>query len=282
MSQYQDQFPAATDEACKCVCHADGNGRSTHGACCKGHPETVYDDDGNLTGIEYANERAAAGNAHMVICRNAGTGHNRGTTMIVCERTCRDQELLTTVRDDHRLQMRLGCTCLVMPPAGALHVAQCPMFKAQVAAGQVYGYPTAMPDPGPTSSDPDGTSFGYPNGMLAALGENLPDLPDPPATEKPELNPEYEKLLDPEHSLPPIPDKPETVNHPAHYGGDTTYEVIKVLEAWGLDADAYLFNVVKYIGRPAKGDYLEDLKKARFYLNRKIARMEAASELPQS
>ena len=27
----------------------------------------------------------------------------------------------------------------------------------------------------------------------------------------------------------------ETVNHPQHYGGDTVYEAIKVIEAWGLD-----------------------------------------------
>lgn len=67
----------------------------------------------------------------------------------------------------------------------------------------------------------------------------------------------------------------ETVNHPAHYGGDTTYEVVKVCEAWGLDKDAYLFNVVKYVGRAGKkGDALEDLKKARWYLDRKIKRLE--------
>lgn len=27
----------------------------------------------------------------------------------------------------------------------------------------------------------------------------------------------------------------EQVDHPAHYGGDTTYEAIKVIEAWDLD-----------------------------------------------
>jgi hypothetical protein len=70
----------------------------------------------------------------------------------------------------------------------------------------------------------------------------------------------------------------EQVNHPDYYGGDTTYEVIKVAEAWGFDADAYLFQVLKYIGRPGKGDYLTDLRKALFYLERKIARMEAAAE----
>ena len=65
----------------------------------------------------------------------------------------------------------------------------------------------------------------------------------------------------------------ETVNHPAHYGGDTTYEVIKVIEAWGLGF--HLGNVVKYVARADhKGNPLEDLKKARWYLDRKIQTME--------
>jgi len=68
--------------------------------------------------------------------------------------------------------------------------------------------------------------------------------------------------------------KIETVKNPAYYGGvDNPYEVIKVCEAWGLDKDAYLFNVAKYIARAGKKDAakeLEDLKKAAFYLNRKI------------
>jgi hypothetical protein len=57
----------------------------------------------------------------------------------------------------------------------------------------------------------------------------------------------------------------EMVNGPAHYGGvDNPYEVIKVCEAWELDKDAYLFNVVKYVARAGKKDpakELEDLKK---------------------
>ena len=70
--------------------------------------------------------------------------------------------------------------------------------------------------------------------------------------------------------------KGEAVEHPAHYGGDTTYEVIKVAEAWGLDKDAYLFNVLKYIARAGKkGSKLEDLKKGGFYLNRRIKQEEA-------
>lgn len=75
------------------------------------------------------------------------------------------------------------------------------------------------------------------------------------------------------------PEPVEMVEHPAYYGGeDDPYEVIKVCEAWGLDEDAYLFNVVKYVGRPGKGNYLEDLKKARFYLSRRIAKMEKLKE----
>jgi hypothetical protein len=69
--------------------------------------------------------------------------------------------------------------------------------------------------------------------------------------------------------------KNENVDHPAHYGGkDNPYEVIKVAEAWGFMQDAYLFNVLKYIARPGKGHTLEDLKKARWYLDRLISKLE--------
>jgi len=70
----------------------------------------------------------------------------------------------------------------------------------------------------------------------------------------------------------------EAVNHPNHYGGgDNPYEVIKVCEAWELHKDAYLFNVVKYVARAGKKDIkkeIEDLKKAEFYLRRKISNLE--------
>ena len=65
----------------------------------------------------------------------------------------------------------------------------------------------------------------------------------------------------------------ELVNHPQHYGGDTTYEAIKVIEAWGLSF--CLGNTVKYIARADhKGDKLNDLKKAAWYLNREIENLE--------
>jgi hypothetical protein len=73
----------------------------------------------------------------------------------------------------------------------------------------------------------------------------------------------------------------EMVNHPSHYGGkENVYEVVKVCEAWGLDNDAYIFNVVKYVARAGKKDTdkeLQDMKKALWYLNRKIERLESNS-----
>ena len=63
----------------------------------------------------------------------------------------------------------------------------------------------------------------------------------------------------------------ETIDHPPHYGGsDNPYEAIKVIEAWSLGF--CLGNAVKYISRAGKkGDAIEDLKKARWYLDREIA-----------
>lgn len=76
--------------------------------------------------------------------------------------------------------------------------------------------------------------------------------------------------------------EPDVVNNPSHYGGaDNPYEVIKVLEAWGLHEDAYLFNVIKYLARAGKKDKdkdLQDHQKALYYLKRKIANMEKESK----
>lgn len=64
----------------------------------------------------------------------------------------------------------------------------------------------------------------------------------------------------------------DPVNHPSHYTFGSI-EVIEVIEDWTLDY--HLGNAVKYIARsPHKGAELEDLKKARWYLNRKIERVE--------
>jgi hypothetical protein len=66
----------------------------------------------------------------------------------------------------------------------------------------------------------------------------------------------------------------EQVDHPAHYGGaDNPYEAIKVIEAWSLGFN--LGNAVKYIARAGKKDALaQDLRKARWYLDREISNLE--------
>lgn len=67
----------------------------------------------------------------------------------------------------------------------------------------------------------------------------------------------------------------EAVDHPSHYmlGG---VEVIDAIEAWKLGF--HLGNAVKYIARAGKKDpakTVEDLRKAEFYLKRKIQILEA-------
>jgi hypothetical protein len=66
----------------------------------------------------------------------------------------------------------------------------------------------------------------------------------------------------------------EAVNHPAHYGGeDNPYEAIKVIDAWGLGF--CLGNTVKYIARAGyKTSAVDDLKKARWYLDHTIKKLE--------
>ena len=66
--------------------------------------------------------------------------------------------------------------------------------------------------------------------------------------------------------------QPDPVNHPAHYtsGG---IETIDFIEAKRLGYN--LGNVVKYITRSGlKGNQLEDLRKAQWYLSREIATLK--------
>lgn len=93
-----------------------------------------------------------------------------------------------------------------------------------------------------------------------------------------------------------MPNKHETINHPNHYGGaDNPYEVIKVIDAWGLGF--CLGNTLKYVYRAGKkpqrldistsdkpnqfmdapadlASTLEDLRKAAWYLNHEIEQRE--------
>ena len=68
------------------------------------------------------------------------------------------------------------------------------------------------------------------------------------------------------------------VNHPSHYGGEENiYEAIKIIEYY--DLGFHLGNVIKYILRSdKKGAEIEDLKKAQWYINRKIKLLEKSSK----
>lgn len=64
----------------------------------------------------------------------------------------------------------------------------------------------------------------------------------------------------------------DPINHPAHYTF-SAIEVIDAIEAWELGF--HLGNAIKYIARAGrKGSKLNDLKKARWYLDREIGRLE--------
>ena len=76
-----------------------------------------------------------------------------------------------------------------------------------------------------------------------------------------------EEVHDFRKDIPPFNSRPE------YYGGkDSTYEVFTVLEAWKLDKDFYLGNVLKYLARAGKKSFnkKEDLEKALVYLQRRI------------
>ena len=70
-------------------------------------------------------------------------------------------------------------------------------------------------------------------------------------------------------------EKKEMVLHPQHYNVGKI-EVIDAIEDWELGF--HLGNVVKYVARSGrKGSEVEDLKKAVWYLQRKISMLEAAA-----
>lgn len=72
--------------------------------------------------------------------------------------------------------------------------------------------------------------------------------------------------------------QPDDVNHPSHYSSESGLEAIEVIEAF-FHGNAFLANTFKYIARAGKkggeAKRLEDLKKARWYLEREIQREEA-------
>ena len=63
----------------------------------------------------------------------------------------------------------------------------------------------------------------------------------------------------------------ENVSHPSHY--NQGIEAIDIIESWDLNFS--LGNAIKYILRsPYKGKQIEDLEKARWYIDREINRLK--------
>lgn len=70
----------------------------------------------------------------------------------------------------------------------------------------------------------------------------------------------------------------DSVNHPPHYNFGSI-EVIDAIEDWRLGF--HEANAVKYIARAKhKGKELEDLRKAVWYLNRKIESLRKEDHAP--
>ena len=71
-----------------------------------------------------------------------------------------------------------------------------------------------------------------------------------------------------------LKEEKDAVNHPSHYGGENNpLEVINIIEHYDLNFN--LGNVIKYCLRAGKKDELiQELKKAQWYINREIQRLE--------
>jgi hypothetical protein len=67
----------------------------------------------------------------------------------------------------------------------------------------------------------------------------------------------------------------DTVNHPPHYNAHPAgVECIDVVEHMTFNTG----NAIKYLWRAGlKGDALEDLRKARWYVEREISRLERSA-----
>lgn len=74
------------------------------------------------------------------------------------------------------------------------------------------------------------------------------------------------------------PDFTDQVNHPRHYNKGNI-EVIEMIEDQGFGEGFTKGNAIKYIMRAgAKGDEIEDLEKAIWYVRRRIEQIKAERE----
>jgi Protein of unknwon function (DUF3310) len=92
--------------------------------------------------------------------------------------------------------------------------------------------------------------------------------------------PEYVQLTFSDLNLPAQQGLDDVVNHPKHYT-QGNIETIEYMES-ALTAEEFCggckMNVLKYVSREKHKNGIEDLKKARWYLDRLIAYLEKLSE----
>lgn len=80
------------------------------------------------------------------------------------------------------------------------------------------------------------------------------------------------------------PAENDMVNHPGHYISNSGMEVINIIEAFtenlnGIEA-VDTANIIKYVCRWKNKNGVEDLKKARWYLDNLIAHLESIGNVP--
>lgn len=91
----------------------------------------------------------------------------------------------------------------------------------------------------------------------------------------PELGPQYVDYV----SLTGT-HKIELAVRPEHYGVGKEHEAYKCLRAWGLESDAFLWTVGKYLSRAGKKDeLLQELKKMKWYLDMRIESLEGENNV---
>jgi len=94
--------------------------------------------------------------------------------------------------------------------------------------------------------------------------------------------PEYVQLSFSGIDLPSEQDaKEDSVNHPKHYT-QGAIETIEYMESFLTEEEfcgGCKMNIIKYVSREKHKNGLEDLKKARWYLDRLITYLEKSSRL---
>lgn len=74
----------------------------------------------------------------------------------------------------------------------------------------------------------------------------------------------------------------DMVNSPKHYSPGE-HEVYKCLASWGLEDEAFAWNAAKYLARyKKKGDPVENLEKAIWYINKLIDKIKAKQALEKN